>query len=102
MTDTAEARTITPDAVAIVINEAGDVRVVLPEGVTSEPPWPSHVFLALGLAALMKQEPRDELTALFVRKLLKAVREIAAKTAPEVLRRHDMMKSLDPETAARN
>lgn len=71
MTDTAEARTITPDAVAIVINEAGDVRVVLPEGVTSEPPWPSHVFLALGLAALMKEEPRDELTALFVRKLLK-------------------------------
>jgi hypothetical protein len=26
------------------------------------------VFLALGLAALMKEEPRDELTALFVRK----------------------------------
>jgi hypothetical protein len=50
----------------------------------------------------MKEEPRDEMTALFVRKLHKSVREIAAKTAPETLRRHDMMKSLDPETAARN
>jgi hypothetical protein len=58
------------------------------------------VFQGPAFAALMKEEPRDELTALFVRKLLKAVREIAAKTAPEVLRRHDMMKSLDPETAA--
>jgi len=97
-----ENRTIDKDAVAIVIDEAGDIRVVLPEGVTSEPPWPSHVFLALGLAALMKEEPRDELTALFVRKLLKAVREIAAKTAPEVLRRHDLMCSIDPERATRN
>ena len=57
---------------------------------------------ALGLAALMKEEPRDELTALFVRKLLKAVRAIAAKTAPEVLRRHDLMRNLDPERATRN
>ena len=80
MTDTAEARTIAPDAESQA----------------------SRVFLALGLAALMKEEPRDELTALFVRKLHKSVREIAAKTAPETLRRHDMMKSLDPETAARN
>jgi hypothetical protein len=60
-----ENRTINKDDVAIVIDEAGDVRVILPEGITSEPPWPSHVFLALGLAALMKEEPRDELTTLF-------------------------------------
>ena len=97
-----ENRTIANDDVAIVIEENGDVRVILPEGVTSEPPWPSHVFLALGLATLMKEEPRDELTTLFVRKLLKAVPEIAAKTAPEVLRRHDLMCSIDPETASRN
>jgi hypothetical protein len=97
-----ENRTINKDDVAIVIDEAGDVRVILPEGITSEPPWPSHVFLALGLAALMKEEPRDELTTLFVRKLLKAVREIAAKTAPEVLKRHDLMESIDPERATRN
>ena len=51
---------------------------------------------------MLQPDSQDEMTALFVRKLHKSVREIAAKTAPETLRRHDMMKSLDPETAARN
>jgi hypothetical protein len=97
-----EAHTIPQNAAAIVIDEAGDVRVIMPEGVTSEPPWPSSVFVAAGIAAMLQPDSQDEMTALFVRKLHKSVREIAAKTAPETLRRHDMMKSLDPETAARN
>jgi hypothetical protein len=97
-------RTLAPAAAAVIFEETGDIRVILLEGTSPAPPWPWpwRVFIALGIASMLDLENQDELTASFIKRLNRAVRQIAAQHAPETLRRHDLMRSLDPETATRN